>query len=240
MMKDMEAGVPDVEQLVHRFIDQELDGEERVRFVLRLGRDDDARQRLIELEQLALEVGRLPRAPVPDGFVARVLARTGEQAAPRTSGWRRLADQLWTPRVLHWNLATAAAVVCLVLVTIGSIFAGRPWRTPAVDPGGAAVLAPPAASSTVFVRLVVVEPGASTVQAAGDFTGWNPARTPLERMSNGAWTVTIPLEPGRYEYMFVIDGEQWIGDPFAVEQTDDGFGSRNAVLDVRPPTESAL
>ena len=31
---------------------------------------------------------------------------------------------------------------------------------------------------------------------------------------------------------FVIDGEQWIGDPFAAEQSDDGFGSRNAVLDV--------
>jgi len=47
--------------------------------------------------------------------------------------------------------------------------------------------------------------------------------------------VTIPLKPGRYEYMFVVDGQQWIPDPFAAEQTDDGFGSRNAVLEVRPP-----
>jgi 1,4-alpha-glucan branching enzyme len=86
----------------------------------------------------------------------------------------------------------------------------------------------------VLVRLVVVHPGARTVQAAGDFNGWNPTETPLEQVSNGAWTVTIPLEPGRYEYQFVVDGEQWIADPFAVEQNDDGFGSRNAVLDVRP------
>jgi hypothetical protein len=34
--------------------------------------------------------------------------------------------------------------------------------------------------------------------------------------------------------MFVVNGEQWIADPFAVERSDDGFGSQNAVLDVRP------
>jgi 1,4-alpha-glucan branching enzyme len=78
------------------------------------------------------------------------------------------------------------------------------------------------------------------VQAAGDFNGWNPSRTPLEPTSNGAWTVTIPLEPGRYEYQFVVDGEQWIADPFAIEQNDDGFGARNAVLDVRAPTGASL
>ena len=34
--------------------------------------------------------------------------------------------------------------------------------------------------------------------------------------------------------MFVVDGERWVADPFAIEQADDGFGARNAVLDVRP------
>ena len=51
---------------------------------------------------------------------------------------------------------------------------------------------------------------------------------------SGAWSVTIPLKPGRYAYMFVVDGRQWVADPFASEQKDDGFGSRNAVVDVRP------
>jgi len=35
-----------------------------------------------------------------------------------------------------------------------------------------------------------------------------------------------------------VDGERWIADPFAAEQSDDGFGSHNAVLDVRPPAET--
>jgi hypothetical protein len=51
---------------------------------------------------------------------------------------------------------------------------------------------------------------------------------------------TIPLEPGRYESMLVVDGKQWIADPFALEQSDDGFGSRNAVLEVRTPLDSPL
>jgi 1,4-alpha-glucan branching enzyme len=78
------------------------------------------------------------------------------------------------------------------------------------------------------------------VQVAGDFNGWNPARTPLEEVSAGAWAVTIPLEPGRYKYMYVIDGRRWIADPFAAEQYDDGFGSQNAVLEVRPPAGARL
>ncbi|MBI5672411.1 MAG: glycoside hydrolase family 13, partial [Nitrospirae bacterium] len=52
------------------------------------------------------------------------------------------------------------------------------------------------------------------------------------RSDGGVWTATIPLKPGRYQYMFVIDGKQWIADPLAPEETTDGFGAQNAVLDV--------
>ena len=246
----------DSEQLVQRFLDQDLSAEERVRFVVRLGRDEALRQRLIELDELVLGVSRLPRPPVPDGFVARVMERTApaQPARLRSSGyvearqglaqaaWRRLADALFAPRDLQWNLASAVAA-CLALLAVGGVAAGRltlkpgqPASAPrAADAQASAAAATP---STVLVRLVVVQPGARTVQVAGDFNGWSPVRTPLEQVSSGAWAVTIPLKPGRYEYMFVVDGRQWIADPFAAEQDDDGFGSRNAVLEVRPPLET--
>ena len=79
----------------------------------------------------------------------------------------------------------------------------------------------------------MLQPGAQTVEVAGDFNEWDPARTPLAQITGGAWTVTLPLKPGRYEYQFVVDGQQWFADPLAVEHSDDGFGSRNAVIDVR-------
>lgn len=222
------------ERLVQRFLDQELSAEERVRFVARLGRDEALRRRTIELEQLVLDTSRLPKPSVPDGFVARAMEQT---AAARPGWWRDWASSLWAPRTLQWNLASAVAVTCLVLLVVGGIVSGRLTSAPGQSAPGAAnapTSAGLAAPSTTLVRLVILQPGARTVQLAGDFNGWNPARTSLEQISDGAWAVTIPLEPGRYEYMFVVDGVRWIADPFAAELNDDGFGSRNAVLDVRP------
>jgi hypothetical protein len=226
------------EQLVQRFLDQELSGEERVRFVARLGRDESLRERVIELEQLVLDVSRLPKPALPEGFVARVMERT--EVSPPI--WRRWADTLFAPRSLQWNLASAAGVACVALLAVWGMVTGRIPSRPgtAAPPASVAASATAPAPSTVLVRLVVLQPGARTVQVAGDFNGWNPVQTPLEQISSGAWTVTLPLEPGRYEYMFVVDGQQWIADPFAAEQNDDGFGSRNAVLEVRPAMGTTL
>jgi hypothetical protein len=197
-----------------------------VQLLVELGKDAELRRRALALERLSLDASQLPRPIVPDGFVDTVLSRTA--SAPTL--WTRMTAPLWAPRVLHWNMATAAAV--LVLLAGAGLMLRHSRSSTAPD---VATLQPAGAvPARVLVRLVVVQPGARTVQAAGDFNGWNPSRTPLEPTSNGAWTATIPLEPGRYEYQFVVDGEQWIADPFAIEQSDDGFGSRNAVLDVRP------
>ena len=229
----------DSEQLVQRFLDQELSADERVRFVVRLGRDEALRRRVIELEQLLLGVSRLPRPAVPGGFVASVMERTTSRE-PAPSAWRRLADTLWAPRAFQWNLASVGSL-CVASIAVGAVVAGGLLRQPVSTPGAApAPIAAtgPAAPSPVLIRLVIVQPGAKMVQVAGDFNGWAPERTPLAQISSGAWAVTLPLKPGRYEYMFVVDGHQWIADPFAAEQNDDGFGSRNAALDVRPPVRA--
>jgi hypothetical protein len=239
------------EELVQRFVDQELSAEERIQFVVALGRDAAMREHVVELERLVLDASRLPRPVVPDGFAARVIESAFAPGASEDrhvstsgagAGRSRLLDWLWAPRALQWNLAGAAAAGCLLLLVLGGATAlvGHPFRGADSAAGSMASSNEPAAPPVVLVRLVVVQPGARVVQAAGDFNGWNPSQTPLEQTVDGAWTVTLPLEPGRYEYQFVVDGEQWIGDPFAAEQSDDRFGSRNAVLDVRPPAEGLL
>jgi AMP-activated protein kinase-like protein len=239
------------EELVQRFIDQELSAEERIQFVVALGRDQALRERALALEQLVLDATKLPRPLVPEGFAARVLECTtapvvsgvlttvaSAEVVSRTRTWRRLIDAMWAPRVLQWNLAGAAAVACVALIAVGALVATGLRRPVASVADATPAVSAPAQSPVVLVRLVVVQPDARVVQAAGDFNGWNPSRTPLEQTADGAWTVTLPLEPGRYEYQFVVDGDRWIGDPFAVEQSNDGFGSRNAVLDVRPAEAS--
>ena len=235
------------EQLAQRFVDQELSAEERIQFVVALGWDEALRERVLELERLMLGASRLARPSVPEGFVANVLRASFAPGAsddeeqvrgPAVGGSRNwVIERLWAPRTLHWNLAGAAAAACLILLALsGGVAQALRWRAASAVASSNEPAAPP----VVLVRLVMVQPGAKVVQAAGDFNGWNPSETPLQPTADGAWTVTLPLEPGRYEYQFVIDGEQWIGDPFAAEQSDDGFGSRNAVLDVRPPAEGLL
>jgi hypothetical protein len=226
----------DRDDLVQRFVDQELSAEERIRFVAELGRDAALRERAVALEELLVDARRLDAPAVPPRFVARVM----EQAGRAEPVGRRLARVLWAPRVLEWNLARAIGAGCAaVAILAAALFAVRgpmgASRSGTPPPGAEHVASPSSIGAAVLVRLIVVHPGARTVQVAGDFNGWDPARTPLVHVSGDAWAATLPLEPGRYEYMFVVDGHQWVADPFAVEQSADGFGSHNAVLDVRTP-----
>lgn len=221
------------DELAQRFVDQELSPKERVQCIGRLGRDDAFRRRVLALERVSLAATEAPRPLLPRDFVAGVLRQV--ESAP--SPWRRLVGALWQPRPLQWNLAGAAATaVALVLAGADVSWLGSAGRGPAPQVASG----PTTRTTPVLVRLVVLRPGASRVEVAGDFNGWNPARTPLEPLANGAWTVTLPLEPGRYNYMFVVDGTTWVDDPFAPEQADDGFGARNAVLDVRPPVGGVM
>jgi len=52
-------------------------------------------------------------------------------------------------------------------------------------------------------------PKAKAVFVAGTFNDWKPDGAPLHlHPPNGTWTGTLLLTPGRYEYIFVVDG-QW-------------------------------
>ena len=224
--------MPDTQTLVQRFVDQELSHEERVRFLVQIGRDEGLRRQALAIEHVALSASRLTRPALPADFVADVMRRIDS----RPSMWRRAADVLWRPRPFQWNLAGAVAASLALLIAGSAGWGVLVRRVPDSGPSSDARQG----ASPVVVRLVVLRPGAQTVQVAGDFNGWDPTRTPLEPLASGAWAVTLPLEPGRYKDMFVVDGSMWVADPFAAEEADDGFGARNAVLDVRSPGGAPL
>ena len=75
-----------------------------------------------------------------------------------------------------------------------------------------------------------VAPEAERVILAGSFNGWADGGTPLKRDSKGIWKTQVSLEPGRYEYRFVVDGAQWCSDPRAQESVPNEFGSTNSVV----------
>jgi hypothetical protein len=81
------------------------------------------------------------------------------------------------------------------------------------------------------VKFVLVAPQAARVSLVGDFNGWDPAATPMQRTpTGGTWSVVVPLRPGRHEYAFVVDGKHWLPDPSAPLAPVDGFGAPNSVV----------
>jgi 1,4-alpha-glucan branching enzyme len=83
------------------------------------------------------------------------------------------------------------------------------------------------------VRFVLYYPGARSVALAGSFNQWSSH--PLVRdKSSGLWTVVVSLAPGEYPFMYVVDGVQWLSPPLAEDYVDDGFGSKNGIVVVRP------
>ena len=92
---------------------------------------------------------------------------------------------------------------------------------------------PPQSPQPESISLELVEPAAQRVYVAGSFNGWKPDSTPLLAQGNGRWKGDLKLEPGRYEYLFVVDG-QWRPDPNARETVQNPFGGQNSVVMVSP------
>ena len=63
---------------------------------------------------------------------------------------------------------------------------------------------------------------------AGTFNNWNTNANPMKADADGVtWRATLPLEVGKYQYKFVLNGRDWVTDPTAA--TDEA-GSGNSVL----------
>lgn len=80
-------------------------------------------------------------------------------------------------------------------------------------------------------------PGVKQVLLAGSFNGWAStaatATVLLDDDSDGTWTATLQLNPGTWQYKFIVDGT-WITDPNNPSTVDDGFGGKNSALTVDP------
>ena len=74
-------------------------------------------------------------------------------------------------------------------------------------------------------------PEAGEIYLAGTFNDWDSNNRSLKQQKDGKWKTTVTLEPGIYEYRFIVDGE-WQNDPRCEEKRSNDFGSENSVLRV--------
>jgi hypothetical protein len=87
----------------------------------------------------------------------------------------------------------------------------------------------------VLTRFIFYHPKAKSVYLVGNFNNWQAEEN--SRLVNmpdgeGIWLITIPLQPGEYEYMFLVDGDKWVTDPCAMDFQSDGFGHKNSIVEV--------
>ncbi len=100
-----------------------------------------------------------------------------------------------------------------------------------------AARAEPAAARTVDVTFTLPgEVGARNVALCGDFNGWSAENIALQRGSDGAWQVTIALEPGHsYRYRYLLDGERWENSWHADRYEPNPFGGTDSVVTIEWP-----
>ncbi|QTA38639.1 hypothetical protein JYK00_03780 [Thermosipho ferrireducens] len=83
-----------------------------------------------------------------------------------------------------------------------------------------------------YVVIRFYAPDAEYVTVAGSFNDWNMDANECYDIGDGWWEAVLELDPGIYQYKFVVNGSEWITDPNAPAFTDDGFGGKNGVFEV--------
>jgi 1,4-alpha-glucan branching enzyme len=73
---------------------------------------------------------------------------------------------------------------------------------------------------------------AGSANIVGEFNDWNIYATPMRKLKNGSFTLTIDLEPNReYQFRYLLDDEIWENDEEADKYISNPYGdSENSVV----------
>jgi hypothetical protein len=196
----------------------------------------------LEFDPFIDEIARELKRPVhlDARFDDRVMAALEPAVIP--IGERRTAAP-WYRRSLAFpaslgGLAAAAAIGAIAAVGVmATRDSGEPQVARAVVDTPLIPVSNLADSGAVVLRetqFIMVSPSANSVSVIGQFNDWDLSATPMAFDSvHGAWSVTIPLPPGRHEFQYIIDGKKRLNDP-TLPQVSSDFGSPNSVITIYP------
>ncbi len=73
---------------------------------------------------------------------------------------------------------------------------------------------------------------AQTVHIVGEFNDWSTDETPMNKLKNGAFTITLELDLNReYQFRYLVDQRTWINDPESDKYVPTEFsGTDNSVI----------
>jgi cyclomaltodextrinase / maltogenic alpha-amylase / neopullulanase len=89
--------------------------------------------------------------------------------------------------------------------------------------------------SALHQFIFLSEPSARSVSVAGTFNNWDRNANPMKVDADGrTWRLSLNLAFGKHQYKFVRNGEEWMVDPKAKKNVDDGNGNTNSELIILP------
>jgi len=240
----MNDSSPDI--LVQQFLDGTLDPEAEADALRRIAEDPQARA-LLQVEgklQRWLAEEHRHRHAVPPDFTDRVMQAVDAAAeAPETAPtWqermRQFVDALFRPRSVELRPAYALPIALLLLAIplLLNFPSSDVQEADSTEVASMQTTTPIEQASMhddepVLVRFVFVDEEASSVAVAGDFNYWEPQSLRRQEVDGRTvWSGLMAVSSGEHRYMFVLDGEEWVTDPFAPQARDDAFGAPNAIL----------
>jgi hypothetical protein len=209
-----------IKKLLNPYIDQVLDTKSIQQVEERLKSCPTCQEEHLRLKEVVTSLNFLPQVSPPQNLAQSIMAKISQEEIQIQSSWMdHLKRQISFPRLSFRLIGSAAIAALIVFFAFTFIF-----NTPDTSL---------ICSAEVQFSLRTGDNKTHTVAIAGDFNNWDPQVNILEDPEgDGIWTGTLKLEPGRYEYMFVMDGEKWFPDPNALRYVKDGFGNKNAILEI--------
>ncbi len=207
-------------KLLNSYIDQALDTDTTQQVEEHLKSCSTCIKEYQSLKEIITSLNSLSPKPAPGTFTQNIMSKIFQKEMQVQTSWMdRIKKQVSIPQLSFPLISAVAAATLIVFLAFTFVF-----NTPDTSP---------ICSAEVQFSLKINDNKAHTVAIAGDFNGWSPQANLLEDPEgDGIWTGILKLEPGRYEYMFVLDGEKWFPDPNALRYVKDGFGNRNAILEI--------
>lgn len=232
------------ENLLRKYIDGELTPEEE-REALHMIADDAEMRSMLRFEQKLNEASsglrNLSSAEVPVGFSDHVMSAIEADAVADTENnlltrLRAFLNSILEPRLVQLRPVYAMAMVLAVVLLVGLPYFGSQQSQQQIagestTSESATVQSVSDDGEQVWTRFVYIDKEAESVSVAGDFSNWEPIELTKKQLNGEqVWTGLVPMDRGEHRYMFVKNGEQWVTDPLATVQQDDGFGNKNAVI----------
>ena len=231
----------DNDDILRRYLDGELSGEEEREALHIIAEDPEMREHIAferKIRSTMMEWDQNESVSVPDNFTDQVMYSIEEtEQLEDSNNWaqvfKKWLQSWWVPKPINWRpvYGVVMAVVLTVAIVI-PIYFSMPIENGQINNNyGDSIQQVAQTNDRVWVRFVYIDKSAKSVEIAGDFNGWEP--NPLNKQEvNGeqVWTGLVAMNRGEHRYMFVKDGEKWVTDPMAPVQRDDGFGNKNAVI----------